>query len=59
MNDVGLHLVLESVLGASLLLLGAAYWKLQTKKELAKAALEDTARSVQDQLGSLNHRCLF
>jgi hypothetical protein len=59
MNDVGLHLVLESVLGASLLLLGAAYWKLQTKKELAKAALEDTARSVQDQLGSLKSQMLI
>ena len=59
MNDSGLHLVLEAVLGASLLLLGAAYWKLQSKKELAKAALETTAISIQDQLNSLKGQMLI
>jgi hypothetical protein len=54
MNDVGLHLVLESILAGSLLFLGGAYWRLQNKKELMQTKLEETATSVQDQLTALH-----
>ena len=58
-NIGGVQTVLIAVLGAGLFFLGMAYWRLLTKKEVAKATLDATAESVEMRFSQLQSQLLI
>lgn len=49
-NEIGLNTVAISILTAALIFLGAAYWRLQNKKDQKAIDEKSTAADIQKQL---------